>query len=207
MFEKLLQDSKSCSKVAWKSKSCSEVAFLCFEAANYQLKCRCSWRISSCIDASYILHIDFFLLWSGYHQRENTGSRLFTEVKPCWIGLISERVTIYIKDPVLYSTGGQAGVVDINHAFLLYYKCCMWIEFRSILTWLRGFSPGTPVSSLFKKLTSSLIHQPVVLCCFEVIYGLCSGAERLTGSTAPSVRPRWAAPFEICKVHLIIFIC
>ena len=21
----------------------------------------------------------------GYHQRENTGSRLFTEVKPCWI--------------------------------------------------------------------------------------------------------------------------
>ena len=21
----------------------------------------------------------------GYHQTENTGSRLFTEVKPCWI--------------------------------------------------------------------------------------------------------------------------
>ena len=32
-------------------------------------------------------------LWYGYHQRENTGSRLFTEVKPCWMGLISGWVT------------------------------------------------------------------------------------------------------------------
>ena len=46
--------------------------------------------------------------------------------------------------------GSQAGVVDINHAFHLYNKCCMWIEFQSISTWLRGFSPGTPVSSLLK---------------------------------------------------------
>ena len=30
----------------------------------------------------------------GYDQRENTGSRLFTEVKPCWTGLISGWVTI-----------------------------------------------------------------------------------------------------------------
>ena len=30
----------------------------------------------------------------GSHQRENTGSRLFTEVKPCWTGLISGWVTI-----------------------------------------------------------------------------------------------------------------
>ena len=30
----------------------------------------------------------------GCHQRENTGSRLFTEVKPCWTGLISGWVTI-----------------------------------------------------------------------------------------------------------------
>ena len=32
----------------------------------------------------------------GYHvldQRENTGSRLFTEVKPCWTGLLSGWVT------------------------------------------------------------------------------------------------------------------
>ena len=35
----------------------------------------------------------------GYHQRENTGSRLFTEVKPCWTGLISGWVTIKIKIP------------------------------------------------------------------------------------------------------------
>ena len=48
------------------------------------------------------------------------------------------------------SKGSQAGVVNINHAFHLYYKCCMWIEFQSISTWLRGFSPGTPVSSLLK---------------------------------------------------------
>ena len=42
------------------------------------------------------------------------------------------------------------GAADINHAFHLYYKCCMWIEFQSISTWLRGFPPGTPVSSLLK---------------------------------------------------------
>ena len=58
----------------------------------------------------------------GYHQRENIGSRLFTEVKPCWTGLISGWVTILIKYPVLYSLGSQAGVVDINHAFQLYYN-------------------------------------------------------------------------------------
>ena len=51
---------------------------------------------------------------------------------------------------MLYSLGSQAGVADINHAFHLYYKCCMWIEFQSISTLLRGFSPGTPVSSLLK---------------------------------------------------------
>ena len=32
------------------------------------------------------------------------------------------------------NVGSQAGVVDINHAFHLYYKCCMWIEFQSIST-------------------------------------------------------------------------
>ena len=30
----------------------------------------------------------------GCHRRENTGSRLFTEVEPCWTGLISGWVTI-----------------------------------------------------------------------------------------------------------------
>ena len=37
-----------------------------------------------------------FILIKGYHQRENTGSRLFTKVKPCWTGLISGSVTIWI---------------------------------------------------------------------------------------------------------------
>ena len=30
--------------------------------------------------------------------------------------------------------GSHAGVVDINHAFHLYNKRCMWIEFQSIST-------------------------------------------------------------------------
>ena len=53
-----------------------------------------------------------------------------------------------VNFPVLYSLGSQASVVDIKHAFHLYYKCCMWAEFQSISTWLRGFSLDTPVSSL-----------------------------------------------------------
>ena len=75
---------------------------------------------------------------------------MFTEVKPCWTGLLSGWVTIWIKYPVLYFLGSQASVVNINHAFHLYYKCCMRIEFQSISTWLRGFPPGTPVSFLLK---------------------------------------------------------
>ena len=72
-------------------------------------------------------------LW-GFLDIKKTGSRLFTEIKPCWTGLISGWVTISMKYPVLYSLGSQVGVVDINHAFHLYYKCCMWIEFQSIST-------------------------------------------------------------------------
>ena len=48
----------------------------------------------------------------GYHQRENTGSRLFTEVKPCWTGLISGWVTISIKIPcavLLGKSGWHSG--------------------------------------------------------------------------------------------------
>ena len=46
------------------------------------------------------------------------------------------------------------------------------------------------------KSTPSLIHLAVVLCS-EVMHWLCSGAERLAGCTAPSIRPRWAASFAI----------
>ena len=44
------------------------------------------------------------------------------------------------------------------------------------------------------RFSSSLIHLAVVLCS-EVIHGSCSGAERLAGCTAPSIRPCWAASF------------
>ena len=53
---------------------------------------------------------------NSYHQSENvnTGSRLFTEVKPCWTGLIPGWVTIWIKYLVLYFVGSQAGVVKTS---------------------------------------------------------------------------------------------
>ena len=87
--------------------------------------------------------------------------------------------------------GSQAGKVDIYDAFHLYYKCCMWIEFQSISTWLRGFSPGTPVSSLLK-----IDSQSYPSGCGAVLRSHI-WIERLTSSTAPSVRLRWAAPFAI----------
>ena len=88
--------------------------------------------------------------------------------------------------------GSQAGVVDINHAFHL---CGLSFsrsqpDFEGFLRALR-FPPSS-------KLTSSLIHLAVVLCS-DVIYGSCSGPERLAGSTAPWVRPHWAAPFAYCE--------
>ena len=58
------------------------------------------------------------------------------------------------RSPVLYSLRSQAGVVDINHAFHLYNKGCMWVVFQSISTWLRGFSPGI-FSSLLKMYSQS----------------------------------------------------
>ena len=37
-----------------------------------------------------------------------------------------------VKVPVLYSLVSLAGVLDINYAFHLYYKCCIWVEFQFI---------------------------------------------------------------------------
>ena len=54
------------------------------------------------------------------------------------------RIWMLIKKKCTYSTSNWV------RRYYLYYKCCMWIEFQSISTWLRGFSPGTPVSSLLK---------------------------------------------------------
>ena len=72
----------------------------------------------------------------------------------------------------------------------------MWLEFQSISTWLRGFFSGYSGFPPSAKSTHSLFHQAVLLCS-EVIHGSCSGAERLAGSTAPSVRSCWAAPLAI----------
>ena len=93
----------------------------------------------------------------GYHQRENTGSRLFTEVKPCWTGLISGWVTISIKYPVLYSLRSQAGVVDINHAFHLYYNVVCGSSFSRSPPDFEGFLRALrfPPSA---KLTPTLIQ-------------------------------------------------
>ena len=82
----------------------------------------------------------------GYHQRTKHWFPPVHQVKPCWTGLLSGWVTIWIKYPVLYFLGSQAGVVNINHVFYLYYKYCMWIEFQSISTWLR-FPPSTKINS------------------------------------------------------------
>ena len=84
------------------------------------------WKASAFTTTPTLLPLLKLLKRYGYHQRENTVSRLFTEIKPCsWTGLISGCVTIEIKYPVLYSWGSQAGAVDISYAFHLYYvQCC-----------------------------------------------------------------------------------
>ena len=75
---------------------------------------------------------------------------------PVWRGWYLDGWPSASNFPVLYSLGSQAGVVDINHAFHLYYKHCMWVAFQLISTWLRGFSLGTPVSCL-RKIDSHYI--------------------------------------------------
>ena len=73
-------------------------------------------------------------------------------------------------------------------AFLLFSFCfnvCFSrsYERRCILSCFPKYSEE------MSKSTAGLFHQAVVLCS-EVIHGSCSGAERLAGSTAPSVRTR-----------------
>ena len=109
----------------WVTKSKLNTMVSCFGRGCYMYL---KWKKSSLVSLfhdikshnSYSTN-SWYSLRYGYHQRENTGSCRFTEVKPCWTGLISGWVTISIKYPVLYSLGSQAGVVDINHAFHLYY--------------------------------------------------------------------------------------
>ena len=97
-----------------------------------------------------------------YCQSENTGSRPFTEVQPCWTGImISGWMTIWIVSPCCTPQwGSQAGVVDINRAFHLNCKCCMWAdhEFQSISTWLRGFSNFHNNTDL--RMSNSPVYPP-----------------------------------------------
>ena len=117
-------------------------------------------------------------------RKRNTGSRLFIEVKPCWTGLICGWVTIW---------------TDL--------MCCTLWEVR--LAWWTSITPSTSTTNAVGGLCfsrsqpdlegflralrfppfSRSIHLAVVLCS-EVIHGSCSGAERLAGCTAPSIRPR-----------------
>ena len=90
-------------------------------------------------------------------KRENTGSRLFTKVKPCWTRLISGWVTIEIKYPVPYSLGNQAGEVDINHAFHLYYNVVGGSNFSRSHPDFQGFLRALRFLSS-AKLNSSLIQ-------------------------------------------------
>ena len=60
--------------------------FVFEERLSFNSRLRCTSRTTT--------HADYITYVYGCHQRENTGSRLFTEVKPCWTGLISGWVTI-----------------------------------------------------------------------------------------------------------------
>ena len=92
------------------------------------------------------------------------GSRLFTEVKPCWTGLISGWVTISIKYPVLYSLGSQAGVVDINHAFHLYYNVVCGSSFSRSPPDFEGFLRALrfPPSAKLTPSFNSICRTPLI---------------------------------------------
>ena len=105
------------------------------------------------------------LVESHYHQRENTGSRLFTEVKPCWMGLISGWVTTRIKYTVLY-LGSQAGIVKHQSRLppLPQMMSVDWVSVDLNLT-LRvfsghsGFLPRLAVYSIWlSKAVSKITH-------------------------------------------------
>ena len=57
--------------------------------------------------------------WYGYHQRENTGSRLFTEVKLCWTGLSSITENVDFKAEFTLSISSvKVGFTDITISIL-----------------------------------------------------------------------------------------
>ena len=80
-----------------------------------------------------------------------------SSLSPVGTGLISGWVTISIKYPVLHSLGSQAGVVDINHAFHVYYNVVCGSSFSRSQPDFEGFLRALrfPPSA---KLTPSLIQ-------------------------------------------------
>ena len=69
-----------------------------------------------------------------------------------WIGDHLDKIP-----SVLYSLGSQAGIVDINHAFHLYYNVVCGLSFSQSQPDFEGFlrAPRFPPSA---KLTPSLIQ-------------------------------------------------
>ena len=99
-------------------------------------------------------------LFYGFHQRENTGSRLFTAVKPCWTELISRWVTICINYPVLYFFGSQAGVFETSTPSTSTSNVVCGLSFSRSQPDLEGFlrTLGFPSSA---KSTPCLVHLAV----------------------------------------------
>ena len=93
----------------------------------------------------------------GYHQREITGSPLFTEVKLCWTGLISGFGDHLDKIPravLLGKSGWRSGHQSRLPPLL---QCCMWSSFSRSQPDFEGFLQALrfPPSS---KLTPSSIQ-------------------------------------------------
>ena len=81
----------------------------------------------------------------------------FAEVKPCWTGLILFWMGDHLDNfPVVYSLGSQAGIVNINHAFHLYYKMLYvgWLSVDLNLT-LRVFIQDAYFAVYFQFLLNS----------------------------------------------------
>ena len=94
-------------------------------------------------------------LWYGYHQRENTGSRLFTEVKPYWTGLISGWVT--------KSTASDIEISSLLNRKIKDFLCNMF-EFINIiwsLIFIKSIRCILEVQQDRKKLNNSARDQQV----------------------------------------------
>ena len=90
--------------------------------------CRCRCRSRRHFLSFLFSIIPVFVSLHGSHQRENTGSRLFTEVKPCWTGDQLDKIPCAV---LLGKSGWRSGH---QSRFPPLLQCCMWIEFQLIST-------------------------------------------------------------------------